>query len=213
MKDYYKVLEVSSDAAPDAIKKSFRRLSRECHPDLNPDDPSSEERFKKLNEAYSVLSDQHKKQEYDYQRGNLSRSAFPPGSHASFEAMFDELFSRGRPRPNPEKNRIINFQIPADKLVGKTAIKSYFTLNEEIVCPACSGVGGDGSEECAPCSATGRQDISHQVGGMYVRQTLACVDCAGRGRKFEMPCGICNTQGTIIEKKKYCVDMSCKEIK
>jgi len=214
MKDYYKVLGVSPDATPDIIKKSFRKLSRECHPDFNPDDPDSEEEFKKINEAYSVLSDQRRKQEYDFRIRPPAPGGRPHHGHAAFEAMFDELFARGRPRAsNSEKSRVINFQIPADKLIGRSTIKSYFTLNEEIVCPGCGGVGGDGSEECEPCDTTGRLDMSHQVGGMYIRQTVACPTCAGRGRIFEIPCGICNTQGTIVEKKKYCVDMLCKEIK
>ena len=221
MSDYYDLLGIKKDAQAAEIKKEYRKLSRKYHPDLNPDNPEAEEKFKEISEAYNVLSDNRKRQEYDmrFQRPPPGFDSFGFGvPHGGFETIFEQFFGARRhrraasppPQPAPPS---VNFKIPIEKLMKEPEIKSYFSLKKDAVCEICSGVGGDFAEPCEPCDGRGMIESMTKNGNMIITSTHPCPTCAGAGRQFENPCGECNTTGVRDIVQRYEVKMRCKEVK
>ena len=218
MGDYYKLLGVSKEADVAEIKKNYRKLSRQCHPDLNPDNPEAEEKFKKISEAYSVLSNNEKRRQYDDMR---TSGAPPPGFHhpggfPGFESIFEQFFGARHPRPGPPPRReppSVNFRVPIEKLLKQPEIKSYFSLKREVICEACSGIGGEFAEPCPACGGAGAVESMRSNGNVTITTTHPCVTCKGSGKHYESPCSECGTAGVKEAVQRYEVKMRCKEIK
>lgn len=223
MNDYYKELGVSQDAEKSVIKKAYRKLAQEYHPDKNPDKPGAEEKFKKISEAYSTLSDKQKRADYDLMRAGGHRQSFDPfRGPGGFASIFEEMFGGspfgGQPHPHTPKqeqrdssNPSINFQIPFNKLKTGKIIKQFFRLNEEVVCTDCAGVGGEYSDTCKECQGTGHVMEMKRAGNMVIRSTHPCMRCNGLGKTFENACGECNTLGVTSEQVVYEVTINCKK--
>ena len=219
MSDYYKLLEVSRDANPDEIKKKYRKLSRQYHPDLNPDNPEAEEKFKQISEAYGILSNKDKRQEYDMRRQGIPPlgSSHPGFAPMGFEAIFEQFFGQrrsprpARPPPPPEPPSV-NFRIPIEKLINQPEIRSFFSLKKEMVCDSCSGVGADFAEPCAACNGTGVTETMQTNGNVVITRTHPCSVCQGVGKRFENPCSECDTAGVKEAVQRYEVKLRCKEI-
>ncbi len=207
-RDYYDILGVPRDADDEMIKKAFRVKARELHPDVNPDDPTAEERFKEVAEAYKVLSEPDTRSAYDrYGRDGLRGAAGPNMSDfGSFQEIFDALFTAGdifgRGRGGPRR------QAGDDHLVGVqlTFVESAVGVTREIgvdlvgVCTTCDGDGAAPGAElvrCTRCDGAGeiRQTMRGPL-GQFVRATMCsacngegqvpterCPDCRGTGRK------------------------------
>ena len=207
-RDYYDILGVPRDADDETIKKAFRGKARELHPDVNPDDPSAEERFKEVAEAYKVLSEPDTRSAYDrHGRDGLRGAAGPNMSDfGSFQEIFDALFTAGdifgRGRGGPRR------QAGDDHLVGVqlTFVESAVGVTREIgvdlvgVCTTCDGGGAAPRAElvrCTRCDGAGeiRQTMRGPL-GQFVRATMCsacngegqvpterCPDCRGTGRK------------------------------
>ena len=203
--DYYKVLGVSRGAKPDEIKKAYRRLARKYHPDVNPGDRSSEERFKQVSEAFEVLSDPKKREVYD-RYGHYSDHA-PPGGPAGtpfdfstfgaggFKDVFSELFgsirNQTQSKKQPQRGADIEYAlaISFDEAVRGTTTK--ITLDRNDVCASCKGStesAGEGTV-CSACKGTG------QVAGR-ITGTSKCGRCHGTG-KIAPTCAVCRGQGII----------------
>jgi|688.fasta_scaffold361193_1 molecular chaperone DnaJ len=193
MKDYYGILGVSKETSADEIKKAYRKLSKQFHPDVNPE---GAERFKEIAEAYDVLSNPDKKQKYDNPASNMF------GGDASIEDLLRHMgFNRnpfgGQRRPSaPEK--IITLDITAlDSFRGSTQQINY---KRDIACNTCGGSGGD-RNGCGTCGGVGYR--MRQMGQSPFQQIIqeTCSSCVGRGYTITNACTSCIGKGTQGEFK------------
>lgn len=219
-RDYYEVLGVSKGASEADVKKAFRKLARKYHPDVNPGDKSAEQKFKELNEAYEVLSDSKKRQQYD-QFGHAAFDAgfgqgagpgygpgygsegfgqgaeYQTGRGFNFEDIFGSMFGERATRPRgPQKGEDVTYAVEVDledAIYGKTM---QVDLRRETACTTCGGTGsqpGTSPKTCPNCRGTGA--VSQGKGFMKFSQT--CPTCQGEGVINPNPCGTCSGRGTI----------------
>jgi len=220
-KDYYQTLGVSETATTDEIKKAFRRLAKQYHPDRNPNNPQAAERFKEINEAHDVLNDSEKRKKYDQLRryGAFVGAAGPRGSGPSAGAgdvdfdisdlgsfgglgdLFSSIFGRrgAGPRTDEEEEEVettisVPFRVAA--LGGKVPV--VLTLPD--VCPTCHGSGGAPGATFSTCpECRGRGTISFGQGGFAV--TRPCPVCRGRGKVPSQRCPTCQGSGEVRAEK------------
>jgi molecular chaperone DnaJ len=187
MKDYYKILEVEENASDEEIKKSYRNLSKKFHPDLNPE---GAEKFKEIAEAYEVLSDGPKRQEYNFKRKN-------PYQNTPFQDLFSQMFGA-----NVNQQRQKRKQAP-DKLlkVQVSPIESYFGSKKTIQyskdnsCNVCHGSGGE-RKVCETCNGVGFHLQTFGTGFMVQQVRTACPTCSGKGSYLLHRCYMCDGRGT-----------------
>ena len=221
-KDYYKVIGVSDKATSAEIKKAYRRLAKQYHPDANPGDKQAGERFKGISEAYSVLSDEKKRKQYDMMRrygafsgGMPGRGAPGGGESVRFDDidfsgfpgfgglgdLFSSIFGRGKRAEAVEPIEVvveIPFRVAA--LGGKVPV----TVGVTEACPTCGGSGaapGAQLDTCQECS--GRGTVTFGQGGFAV--TRPCPACRGRGKIPSKACGRCSGQGEVSVDKRLLV--------
>lgn len=220
-KDYYKILGVSKDAKPEDIKKAFRRLARENHPDQHPDDKDAERRFKDISEANSVLSDPTKRKEYDDARSMFgSGFRFPTGGQpgrpgqggvnfedlfrnagdSGFGDLFGGLFGGGqqptgrRGGRGPRRGHDIEGEVTIPFADAATGVTVGVQMVSEDACEACRGTGakaGTVPKVCPTCQGSGMQ--ASQSGGFAFSEP--CRECRGRGLIIESPCPVCGGSG------------------
>jgi molecular chaperone DnaJ len=217
-RDYYELLGLAKNASPDEVKKAFRKLAMQHHPDRNPDDKSSEQKFKDVNEAYDVLKDEQKRAAYD----RFGHAAFEggrgPGGNPGdfgfaqgFADIFDEMFGDfmgGRRRgdsSNPRGEDLrYNLEITLDDAFkGRQTTIRVPTLT---LCEACNGAGaapGSKPITCPTCYGNGR--VRAQQGFFTIER--ACPNCHGAGRMIENPCRACNGQGRAKKEKTLSVSI------
>ena len=202
-KDYYKTLGVDKNASQDEIKKAFRKLARKYHPDLNPGDKVSEQKFKELNEAYEVLSDTKKRSEYD-QFGSSPFRAGGPGfegfrtydSRDNFEFggfgdMFSDLFGAARPEAQYAKGPDMVMGLELSLQEAFSGVTKTITYNREAACKPCSGSGSESSQVCDACKGTGSLKTSKG----FFKMAQPCHVCGGKGRKITKACPVCAGRG------------------
>lgn len=196
MKDLYEILGVSRDASQEDIKKAYKKLALQYHPDRNPDNKESEEKMKEVNEAYSILSDEEKKRKYDsggYNMGNGSDFGFDPFDIASRMRGFG---FGGRQRGQQRGRDIrINLNLNLEEIYRGVDKKMKF--NHSTMCNDCSGSGGK-ENTCDACNGQGMmsQVIETHFGKM-VNQRM-CGKCNGSGRTIVDPCKKCNGIGSVV---------------
>lgn len=203
MKDYYKTLGVSIDASQDEIKKAFRKLALKYHPDHNPDNKISEDKFKELNEAYSCLSDTAKRANYDRYGSSEGPSSagfgFAAGTPFSdiFGDIFDDVFggfNRGKARPAKGDDLRYDLEITLEE--AAFGLEKSIKVPRWQTCEACSGNGserGTHPETCQECKGSGH--IRFQQGFFSVSKT--CGKCHGAGSIITNPCQHCKGNGKI----------------
>ena len=225
-KDYYQTLGVAETATTDEIKKAFRRLAKQYHPDRNPGNPQAAERFKEINEAHDALSDPDKRKKYDTLRrygayagaGRGSRGPAGGASSDNFSTDFDfsdlgsfgglgDLFSSifgkkgtGREEPDDtvETSLAVPFRVAA--LGGKLPV----TLAMAEVCPTCSGNGAAPGATISTCpECKGRGTVSFGQGGFAVNRP--CPMCRGKGRIPSQRCGTCQGSGEVRVEKQLMI--------
>ncbi|MCZ6605413.1 MAG: molecular chaperone DnaJ [Alphaproteobacteria bacterium] len=218
-RDYYEALGVDRGAADDEIKKSYRKLAMQFHPDRNPDDKDSERKFKEISEAYDVLKDPEKRAAYD----RFGHAAFDGGGAGAggrgggfdfgggFADIFDEMFGeftgarRGGGRQRTRGNDL-RFDLEVsleDAFSGKQA---KIRVPTAITCDACKGTGAQAGSQpanCATCQGAGRVRASQ--GFFTVERT--CPACQGAGQVIENPCGPCSGQGRVTKNKSLSVNI------
>ncbi len=216
---YYDVLGVSRNATDTEIKKAYRNLAKKYHPDVCKE-ADAEEKFKSINEAYSVLSDESKRRQYD-QLGhdnftNASKGNYSGAGGAGFNADFSgfgDIFdffgggSRRQSGPRPGDDTLMRIQI--------TLAEAVFGVQKEIEvmhtesCPDCDGTGSSTKKTttCRKCNGTGQvKQIRNSIFGQMVTQSV-CPDCGGRGKIPESPCRKCNGTGKTKVRRKISVNI------
>lgn len=210
--NYYELLGVERDASENEIKKAFWDLARKWHPDVNPDDPSAETRFKEINEAYQVLSDPETRSNYDMygHEGGVAGGWAPDlGGFDSFGSIFDAFFG-GQPSGRKTKKPTEPVKGPdANVAIHMTLEEAAIGITKELVfermevCATCGGEGmqpGTGCTTCLECMGTGQIHSANETPfGSFVR-VATCLRCRGTGTVMESPCKECMGNGQIAEE-------------
>jgi molecular chaperone DnaJ len=218
-RDYYEVLGVERGASESDLKKAFRGLARELHPDVNDHDPAAEEKFKEAAEAYEVLSDPERRRTYDsFGHEGLRSGGWRPGeAFGSFQDIFEALFGGdplgggfgfGRRGPAAGADVAATVQVElSDVLEGA---KREISFEAVSICEHCRGNGaepGTPIRACDRCEGTGQlRQVSRSVFGQVVR-AMPCDRCGGDGRIAETPCERCGGPGRTAEERTWEVDI------
>ncbi len=214
-RDYYEVLGVRRDAADGEIKRAFRGLARELHPDVNSHDPGAEEKFKEVAEAYEVLSDPERRRTYDSfgHEGLRSRGWAPgAGDFGGFSEIFETFFggdpfgrSRG-PAAGADLGTLVEVELE-EVLEGTERDISFEAVD---TCENCRGNGaepGTPINTCASCDGSGQvRQVSRSIFGQVVRATV-CEACGGEGKVPESPCAACGGSGRLADTRTWAIDV------
>ena len=216
-RDYYEVLGVSKNATEDEIKKAYRKIAIKYHPDRNPDDKSAEEKFKEAAEAYDVLHDPQKRQQYDqfgFDGPNMGGfGGFGGGAGFSMDdifSMFGDVFGGhggfggfgggGRRQPAQYRGSDLRLKVRLTLQEISTGVTKKFKVRKDVTCNHCHGTGaeaGSGSETCPNCHGSGVEIRTKQsIFGMMQTQTT-CHVCGGEGKIIKNKCQHCHGEGIV----------------
>jgi molecular chaperone DnaJ len=223
-KDYYQALGVAEDASADDIKKAYRKLARANHPDANPDDPTAEKRFKDVGEAYAVLGDAKKREEYDELR-RLGAAGFVGGNggfrgagggdpFAGFAGgdlgdLLGQMFSQGgatrgsRPR-RARRGRDLRADVHLTFEDALAGVRTTLRVTGDGACDTCGGSGaapGTSPIRCETCSGSGQVTVDQ--GPFSFAQP--CSRCGGTGQRIETPCATCTGTGRVVKPRQLTV--------
>lgn len=218
-RDYYEVLGVSKDADEKEIKRAYWKLAKKYHPDVNPDDKEAEEKFKEANEAYEVLSDATKRQQYD----QFGHAAFDPSSFAgaggfgsgsfagiNLEDLFSSLFGdfgfggftgangSGRRQNAPMPGANLRYRMNLDFMEAAFGTERLITIRKEDLCSTCEGTGaaeGGKPVTCPICHGSGQIQVRQQTLFGQMMSTQTCSNCHGTGEVIDDPCKTCHGSG------------------
>ncbi|MEG0977234.1 MAG: molecular chaperone DnaJ, partial [Bacilli bacterium] len=226
-KDYYEILGVSKTASDDEIKRAFRKLAKEYHPDINKN-AGADEKFKEIGEAYSVLSDESKRKQYDqfghaaFQNGGGGAGAGGFGGFDAGDINLDDIlndlfgggfsgfggFGRGRGNSSsksreagPDSRIVLNLTFEEAIFGCEKDIK----LELNTTCSACNGKGGFNEKTCKTCNGAGRVLEQQQTIFGYMQTQKTCPECRGVGKSFEEKCDVCNGKGIVLKTKTLTV--------
>jgi molecular chaperone DnaJ len=206
-RDYYEVLGVARDADSAAIKKAYRRLAVQYHPDKNPGNKAAEESFKEAAEAYAVLSDAETRQRYDqYGRAGLGGrggfSGFDPEIFADFGDVLGDLFGLGdvfgsrRRRRAPPRGQDLRYDLEIELQDAVRGLDAVIRVPRLERCQDCKGRGAKDEKDIETCSQCGgRGQVAYQQGFFTIART--CSRCGGAGRVLKRPCAVCGGAGRI----------------
>lgn len=223
-RDYYEVLGLQKGASESEIKSAFRKMAMKYHPDRNPDDKEAEEKFKEINEAYSILSDPDKKSKYDkFGHAGVDPSAgFGGGGFSGgfggFEDIFSDLFGGGfggfgggrATRNGPRKGADLQKRMDITFEEAAFGTKKEIRMTKNVTCDECGGTGaakGTSKKTCPTCGGSGRvQSVQNTPFGQFATQTT-CSRCNGTGEIIETPCESCHGTGKTRKTVKIKVDI------
>ena len=212
-RDYYEVLGLPREASEAEIKKAYRRLARDHHPDANPDDSGAEERFKELTEAYEVLSNPESRRAYDTyghqipRAGAGTRGAADPfgGFQDIFETFFGDRF--GGPSGGsffggsraPSRGSDTEVEVEVTLREAASGVEREVNVQTVKECSVCGGVGGTSTRQCGTCGGMGAvRSVRESFFGQMV-STQTCPTCSGSGRIIEVLCENCQGSGRVAE--------------
>ncbi|MSP04730.1 MAG: molecular chaperone DnaJ [Acetobacteraceae bacterium] len=216
--DYYATLGIARDASADDLKKAYRKLAMQFHPDRNPGNKSAEEKFKEISESYDILKDDQKRAAYD----RFGHAAFENGGPGTQQAggfninpggglgdIFDQMFGtmggggRGRTRAGADLRASVEIDLEQAFAGTKTTLR----VPTRVACEACVGTGSEdkakGAETCGTCRGAGK--VRSQQGFFLVER--ACPTCQGAGRVVRNPCKICRGAGTVQRERSLQVSI------
>ena len=215
--DYYEVLGVSKKASNSDIKKAFRSLARKYHPDKNPDDDDAEARFKEVQEAYAILSNDEQRRQYDtfgHNRpdGNPFGSGFQGVninfedlfSGGGFDSVFSQMFGGGNSRRREQRGNdlLMRHRISFDSMFNGSQEES--DIESLVECSACVGLGAksnDGVKPCSTCDGHGRITQTQRIGPFLQESVTDCPNCGGSGRIITDPCKPCRGDGRVKKER------------
>ncbi|MBP3384806.1 MAG: molecular chaperone DnaJ [Firmicutes bacterium] len=227
-RDYYEVLGLKKGADDSEIKRAYRKLAMKYHPDKNPDNKEAEEKFKEINEAYSVLSDPDKKSKYDQfgHAGVDPNAGFGGGGFGGFGGfggggfedifdMFGGMFGGGggrqsRRRNGPRKGNDIQKAMTITFEEAAFGVKKEIQINKYVACETCSGTGakpGTSKTTCSTCGGTGQVTTAQRTPFGTFQSSSPCPDCGGTGEVNANPCEDCGGTGKIRKNVKIAVDI------
>lgn len=214
--DYYERLGVARDASEGEIKKAFRKLARELHPDVNGHDPEAEAKFKSAAEAYEVLSDPERRATYDrYGPEGLRSGGYQPSGFGSFADIFDAFFGGADPfggggRAGPAQGGDVAVTATIELTEAATGVSVEVGYEAVVRCAACNGNGaepGTPIETCERCGGAGQlRAVTRTPFGQVVRATV-CDACHGDGRVPTRPCDACRGRGRAVQRQTISVDV------
>lgn len=209
-RDYYEILGVSRNASPDELKAAFRKLARQYHPDVNKE-TGAEEKFKEINEAYAVLSDNEKRAAYDrYGKEGLNgMGGMPDFNQVDFSDLFEELFGFGgfggggsRKRNSPRRGSDLQQSVMLTFEEAVFGVEKDIEFTRDEVCSACRGTGAEAGSQAAKCATCGGRGEVRQVRQTFLGsmvQVTTCPTCGGTGETISAPCRTC--RGRKLERK------------
>ncbi len=228
-RDYYEVLGLGKGASDDEIKKAYRRIAKECHPDLHPDDKEAEARFKEANEAYAILSDPDKKAKYDqfgfagvdpnYGAGGGGFT----GDFGDLGDIFGDIFggafgggfggfggSTRTQRNGPQRGESLRTRLAISFEEAAFGCKKELNITRVEQCDDCKGTGcapGTTAEVCPDCKGTGSVRSQQRTAFGVFQTTSACPRCGGSGKVIHTPCPKCRGNGSVRVQKKLSVSI------
>ncbi|HEY5651248.1 MAG TPA: molecular chaperone DnaJ [Acidimicrobiia bacterium] len=213
--DYYELLGVARDANAEEIKKAFRRVARETHPDANPDDPTAEARFKEVAEAYEVLKDPERRRRYDRGETFDIGDLFGAGGFGGFEdilrSVFGEgsVFGQGRPQ-GPSRGRDVLARVNVSLEEACFGVEAKVSFRTNVDCDVCSGSGakpGTDRITCPTCQGAGAVRVQRR-GILGTMMTVAtCDTCSGTGEVVSDPCERCAGGGIVPQDREVSVEI------
>lgn len=213
--DYYAALGVQPEATPDEIKRAFRMLAREHHPDATGGDAASEQRYKEISEAYAVLSDPQRREQYDAARMGIGTWSSPWGSPfaSTIEDIFETFFGGGgrvrqQTRSRHGESIEIGLEITLEEIVRGAERSLHFERSEP--CERCGGEGtepGTHPEQCDECSGTGVVQHARRTVIGSIMTSYPCRQCSGSGWLIPSPCTECRGEGRISKDVEVEVDV------
>jgi len=220
-KDYYQILGVSSNASAEEIKKAYRKMAMQHHPDRNRDKPEAEEKFKEASEAYSVLGNGEKRKIYDQYginglrmgNGGPDGGFFSDSAFADFGDILGDLFGFGQPfsgsrqrRQGPRQGRDLGLEIVLTLEESFLGVEKEIAVERERNCPECDGSGSEAGQDAQVCSKCGGTGNVRLAQGFFSVSTT-CPACRGSGRLITHPCKKCRGQARVNESKKIKVTL------
>src|SRR5919108_1012587 len=211
-RDFYDVLGVSKKASDDEIKKAYRKLARQYHPDRNPGDAGAENRFKEVQEAYDTLSDPEKRKQYDA-RGMFS--GFGPGGGfgggggfaSDLGDIFSSFFGRGRGAgPQAPQGRDLESDVRLSFEQAMDGAQVPVDLAKAAACSTCGGRGAKPGTSPKVCPRCGGRGVDSQSQGLF-SISQPCPQCGGQGQIIEEPCETCGGSGLTAQRKRYRVNV------
>jgi len=219
-KDYYEILGVTKEATDEEIKKSYRKLAMQYHPDKN-DSPDAEEKFKEISEAYAVLSDSEKRASYDrfghagFDSRYSQEDIFKGADFSDFGDIFGDIFSNifgggfgGSRSRGPQRGADLQYELRLTFMEAYTGKTAEIIVPKIVMCDTCSGTGakpGTIAKSCPQCRGTGTvsKTIQTPFGNMISQST--CSSCHGSGKIIETPCPKCSGKSKVSTTKKISV--------
>ena len=216
-RDSYEVLGVSPQATDDEIKKAYRRLARECHPDANPDDPHAAERFKEISAAYDSVRDPERRRQYDmFGPGGAPGGGGNPftsgqfGLNDLFDAFFSgDAFGGGRQaaeRRGPDAETVMDLTL--EEVVR--GVRRTVEMRMPVECETCNGSGGEAGTHASPCQTCDGVGEVRQIRRSLLGQIVTagpCPTCSGLGTIIEHPCAACRGEGRVAGVRSIDVDV------
>jgi len=222
-KDYYKSLGLQKNASKEEIKKAFKKLAMQFHPDRAPDDKKVEyeEKFKEINEAVSVLGDEKKRQQYD-QYGSAAfsggygnsggsqqgfdysdvMSQFKSGMFGDFDDVFDHLFGGGSRKQRVRRGSDLLYELEISLEEAHSGVTKTIPLNKLERCEECKGKGAQAFDSCSHCHGSGYLKRTQRTPFGLFQQTGPCSQCHGKGELAQDSCKNCDGEGLVRRKKE-----------
>jgi molecular chaperone DnaJ len=212
VKDPYKTLGVAKNASDDEIKKAYRKLARENHPDRNPGDAAAEERFKDVQGAYDILSDPEKRKAYDSGGGIFGGGGFDPGSFrgnfGGFGDILSDLFTGrgGAGPPGPERGRDLETDVHVSFDQAMEGAQIPVSVPLSAPCPTCRGTGAKPGTSPTICTRCQGRGVEAESQGLF-SISQPCRQCGGTGTEIKDPCPTCTGTGRTRQVKRYRVNI------
>jgi molecular chaperone DnaJ len=210
-RDLYTVLGVSRKASADEIKKAYRKLARQYHPDRNPGDEQAEEKFKEVQQAYDTLSDPEKRKQYDAggmfsgfgQRGGGGAAGAAGGFPSDLGDIFSTFFGRrGGARSEPVRGRDLETEVPLSFEQAVEGVEVSVTVPKAARCTTCKGTGAKPGTSPVVCPRCGGRGVDSESQGFF-SISQPCPQCGGSGEVIESPCETCGGSGLTMQRKRY----------